>query len=138
MPHPDRLPPPARLAPGLRVVRRGLHHLQVGLYADRRVLLPRTPEVEATLTRLRQQRPLDDDAVTVAVLALLDEHGCLDRGRPPRAGPSPCSVGSRPPGLPDLEALLGTAGLTLTDSPWTADVVLVQASASWTGTCSIH
>ena len=133
MPHPEPRPhvvprPPApRLAPGLRVVRRGLRHLQVGLYADRRVLLPRTAEVEATLALLLQQRPLDDDGSTAAVLALLDAHGCLDRSRPTPGGTVAVLGRFEAPGLPDLGALLATAGLTITHSPASADVVLVQA-----------
>jgi len=109
------------------VVRRGLGHLQVGLYADRRVLLPRTPEVEGTLALLLQQRPLGDDESTAAVLALLDEHGCLDHSCPAAGGTVAVLGRFEAPGLPDLEALLATAGLTTTASPSNADVVLVLA-----------
>ena len=129
MPHPEPPSHPAapRLAPGLRVVRRGLRHLQVGLYGDRRVLLPRTAEVEDTLARLLQQGPLADDESTAAILALLDEGGCLDRGRPASGGLVAVLGGFDTPCSPGLEALLATAGSTLTHSSTDADVVLVQA-----------
>ena len=91
------------------------------------MLLPRTAEVEGTLALLLQQRPLDDDESTAAVLALLDEHGCLDRSRPAAGGTVAVLGRFEAPGLPDLEALLATAGLTITASPANADVVLVLA-----------
>jgi hypothetical protein len=129
MPSPEDLVPLTRprLAPGLRVVRRGLHQLQVGLYADRRVLLPRTPEVEHTLTRLLQQQPVDDVPAARAVLTVLDEQGCLDRGRPVAGGTVALLGGAPTRGPVDLSGLLVAAGLTETDSVEHADVVVVLA-----------
>ncbi|MET0837595.1 MAG: hypothetical protein ABWY19_02355, partial [Marmoricola sp.] len=118
---------PPRLAAGLRVVPRGRRHLQVGLYAGRRVLLPRTAEVEGTLARLLQQRPLEDDEPTAAVVTLLDEHGLLDRGRPSSAGTVALLDGLETPAGVDLEPLLTAAGVMLIRSPADADVVLVLA-----------
>ena len=46
---------------------------------------------------------------------------------PPGAGRCAVLGGRQTPGLPDLEALLATAGLTTTPVPADADVVLVQA-----------
>ena len=78
MPPPDPQPSQRpRLAPGLRVVRRGLHHLQVGLYDGHRAVLPRTPRVEHTLALLLQPHPAvlepEDarDAVRAAAESLL-------------------------------------------------------------------
>jgi hypothetical protein len=127
VPEPIAPIPTARLAPGLRVVRRGLHHLQVGLYDDSRVLLPRTAEVEETLARLLHQRPLDDNEGTAVVLGLLEQHGCLERGPSAAEGRVAVLGGWETPGLPDLGALLAAAGLTLTHSTVEADVVLVQS-----------
>lgn len=66
-----------RLAPGLRVVRRGVGHLQVGLYDARRALLPRTPAVEDVLAALLENRPVDPHPESLEVLTLLHEQGCL-------------------------------------------------------------
>src|SRR5918994_7660588 len=71
--------PELQLAPGLRVVRRGRDYLQVGLYAGRRVLLPRTEVVEATLAALLARDTLDLDPETVSVLDRLHRRGCLSR-----------------------------------------------------------
>src|SRR4051812_29420821 len=100
MPLPEVPVPPGRprLAPGRRVVRRGLDQLQVGLYADRRALLPRTPEVQHVLARLLQQQPVDDVPTARAVLTVLDEQGCLDRGRPSPGGTVAVLGGAPPPG----------------------------------------
>src|SRR5436190_16512503 len=70
---------PVQLAPGLRVVARGHDHLQVGLYTGRRVLLPRTEAVEATLEALLNRGDLDGDLGTESVLDRLDGRGCLSR-----------------------------------------------------------
>jgi bacteriocin biosynthesis cyclodehydratase domain-containing protein len=66
-----------RLAPGLRVVRRGRHHLQIGLYDARRALLPRTPAVENTLAALLDRSPLEPGPETAEALDTLYRHGCL-------------------------------------------------------------
>jgi bacteriocin biosynthesis cyclodehydratase domain-containing protein len=112
------------LAPGLRVVRRGRHHPQIGLYDGRRALLPRTETVERTLARLLERQPLDEDPAAAAVLDHLDRTGCLVRDRPPSA---PVAVLGRleGPGLPDVVELLAAAGITTTRSPDLAGVVVV-------------
>lgn len=116
-----------RLAPGLRVVRRGLDHLQVGLYDGRRVLLPRTASVEQTLGLLTGHGPLDEDHADLAVLDRLDQHGCLTRDSP--SGDAAASVAVlgelRFSGIPDAHELLGAAGLVVAPSPTHAGVVLV-------------
>lgn len=66
-----------QLAPGLRVVARGRDHLQVGLYAGRRTLLPRTEAVERTLEALIARRGVDPDPETAPVLDRLARHGYL-------------------------------------------------------------
>ncbi len=58
---------------------RGHDHLQVGLYAGRRVLLPRTEAVEATLEALLARGTLELDRDTAAVLDRLHRQGCLSR-----------------------------------------------------------
>ena len=66
-----------QLAPGLRVVRRGRDHLQVGLYAGRRAVLPRSPVTEQTLALVLHRQPVTDEPAAARVLALLHHHGCL-------------------------------------------------------------
>ena len=117
-----------RLAPGLRVVRRGLDHLQIGLYDGRRVLLPRTASVEQTLGLLLGHGPLDEDQADLALLDRLDQHGCLARDSPAAgvAHPSVAVLGElRSWGIPDVHEQLGAAGVVVTPSPTHADVVLV-------------
>ncbi len=58
------------LAAGLRVTDRGDGSLQVGLHADRRLLLPDEPTVRQLLTRLRH--PADPDRMSADERALLD------------------------------------------------------------------
>lgn len=115
-----------QLAPGLRVVRRGLDRLQVGLYDGRRVVLPRTQEVLRTLTQLLDRQPLAEDPVNDWVLDQLERNGCLARGK--RSGRSRRKVAVlghiAGPGLPDIEALFGAAGVDTTSAPSKADVVL--------------
>lgn len=115
------------LAPGLRVVARGHHHVQVGLYEDRRVLLPRTASVDRALDLLLGRAVGDEDPAVMEVLGQLDRHGCLvwDRPRQTRVA---VVGGFDLPGLPDAEALLEAAGLTLTASTRSAEVVLVQSA----------
>lgn len=84
-----RLPParPAtlpRLAPGLRVVPRGRDRIQVGLYAERRVLLPRDPVVEGTLAALLGGGDLPEDPEALRVLDRLAAAGCLTTRELPR------------------------------------------------------
>lgn len=119
-----------RLAPGLRVVRRGRDHLQVGLYDGRRVLLPRTASVEQTLGLLLEHGPFDEDLADLTVLERLDQHGCLAWDRPSvTACASVAVLGKLPlPGLPDAHELLGAAGVVVTPSPIDAEVVLVLGS----------
>src|SRR5690348_12951742 len=68
---------PLRLAPGLRVVRRGPRHLQVGLHDGRRAVLPRSAAVETTLSALLANEPVPPGPATARVLATLERHGCL-------------------------------------------------------------
>lgn len=112
------------LAPGLRVVRRGRHHLQVGLYDDCRTLLPRTEAVERALTLLLERQPLGEDPAVAEVLDHLDRAGCLAWSRAPSA---PVAVLGRfeGPGLPDVVELLAAAGIATTRSPALAGVVVV-------------
>jgi bacteriocin biosynthesis cyclodehydratase domain-containing protein len=116
-----------RLAPGLRVVRRGLSHLQIGLYDVRRALLPRTPEVESTLAALVERRPVEPGTDSLEALATLHERGCLvafddhsrARGR---------LHGSRVSVLGDLAGardLLIRAGVRVVAAGTRADVALV-------------
>jgi bacteriocin biosynthesis cyclodehydratase domain-containing protein len=102
-----------RLAPGLRVVRRGTGHLQVGLYAGRRLVLPRTPVVTATLEALLSHRSLDDGPDTSRVLDRLLRAGCLterDASTPPARRVA--VLGSLPGA--DPTDLLSRAGITRT------------------------
>jgi bacteriocin biosynthesis cyclodehydratase domain-containing protein len=113
------------LAPGLRVVRRGVDQLQVGLYDGRRVLLPLTDTVERALATLLERRPTGDDPGVDEILLGLARHGLL--------GPSPLRVGAtvavlggvETPGAPDVGELLSAAGATVVTSPQEADVVVV-------------
>jgi hypothetical protein len=115
-----------RLSPGLRVVRRGRHHLQVGLYDERRVLLPRTEAVERTLAMLLQRRPVGSDPTTWAVLDRLEGNGCLTWQSPTPADRPGVGIlgGFTGPGLPDVTALLAAAEVDVTPGP-EADAVLV-------------
>ena len=114
------------LAPGLRVVRRGLDRVQVGLYDDRRVVLPRTDEVLRTLSLLLERGPIDEGPGTRWVLEQLDRHGCLVRGS--GSGPTGKKVAVLGriawSGLPSVEELLRAAGVETTSEPHEADVVV--------------
>jgi bacteriocin biosynthesis cyclodehydratase domain-containing protein len=122
-----RPPLAPQLAPGLRVVRRGRDHLQVGLYDDRRVLLLRTESVERTLALLLERAPLDLDPATSWVLDRLEQRGCLVwRDRDRRTIGSVAVLGALDrPGLPDLGELLGAMRVGLTPQWSDADVVVV-------------
>lgn len=113
-----------RLSPGLRVVRRGRDQLQVGLYAGRRVVVPRSPVVERALHDLSHGRPLGDapDPEVASVLARLDEAGCLGHAR--RAPAGRVAVLGALPGV-DPRALLALAGIDLVACVDDADVALV-------------
>lgn len=113
-----------QLAPGLRVVSRGRHHLQVGLYDGRRTVLPRTESVERTLRLLLERQPPDEDPAVAAVLDRLDRAGCLTWRRAPSA-PVAVLGGLDGPGLPDVGQLLAAAGIASTGSAATAGVVLL-------------
>ena len=118
-----------RLAAGLRVVPRGRHHLQVGLYDERRVVLRRTGDVEHTLTLLLRGSPVGEDPTTRAVLDQLADHGCLTREPRAPATRSTVAVIGCPavPGPPDLATLLAGAGVEVTTAP-DADVVVVLST----------
>jgi hypothetical protein len=114
------------LAPGLRVVRRGLDQVQVGLYDGRRVLLPRTESVEAAITMLLEHRaPTEDDPASATVVGHLDRHGLVvwEAMKPPRR--TVAVLGGLGTAVPDLADLLGPSGVRVTSSVETADVVVV-------------
>ncbi len=115
-----------QLAPGLRVVRRGLDHLQVGLYDGRRVVLPRTEGVLRTLAMLLERQPIEENPATAWVIEQLDRHGCLVRGNGAgRTGRKVAVLGRiAGPGLPDIEELLGAAGVVTVSEPGDADAVV--------------
>jgi bacteriocin biosynthesis cyclodehydratase domain-containing protein len=113
--------PRPRLAPGLRVVTRGLDHLQVGLYAGRRVLLPRTEAVERTLTQLLERRVPVEDPESASILDRLDRHGCLEWERP-SAGLRIGVLGVDR--LLDIDHLVDGSTLRLTSALDDADVVI--------------
>ncbi len=133
----DAPPPPAlQLAPGLRVVGRGHHQLQVGLHDIRRVVLPRTPATQRTLEALLARRPLDTDEQTAWVLDRLESHDCLTgrdedirRGR--RRRDQQVAVVGALPGL-DATELLTRVGVTAAPgaqgAATPAEVVLVLSS----------
>lgn len=65
------------LAPGLRVVRRGHDHVQVGLYDDRVVVLPRSDATAHVLSRIHEGEPIDLDVPGVAAtVTRLVASGC--------------------------------------------------------------
>ena len=116
-----------RLAPGLRVVARGRDRLQVGMYAERRLVLPRTPDVERVLQALVELQPLDtaSDPAAAEVLAQLDRAGVLLSGRSSTAPPaSPVAVVGCLPGV-DGPGVLVQAGLTLVTNLEQAATVVV-------------
>ena len=127
-----------QLAAGLRVVRRGPHHLQIGLYADRRVVLPRTEVTEQVLARLAEGRRVDlEDPGVATIVDRLLAAGCAtpvrevhERARRRRSA-RVCLLGDdlgASPGF-DVAASLGRAGLTrVVTQPSGADVVLVGSA----------
>jgi bacteriocin biosynthesis cyclodehydratase domain-containing protein len=106
----------ARLSPGLRVVRRGRDQLQVGLYDEQRVLLPRTEEVEQTLAAVLEGGPVSEVSAAAWVLERLERSGCVVWDRPPPSGRPTVAVlgGLEVPGLPHLDTLLGACGVAIT------------------------
>lgn len=118
-----------RLAPGLRVVHRGLSHLQVGLYDGRRVLLPRTATVESALAALQEHQAVAPGPVPEDVLEVLQAHGCLvdaaeatDRERLRRRGRVALHGAVGPE-----HALLSAAGVRIVGRGQAVDVALVSA-----------
>jgi bacteriocin biosynthesis cyclodehydratase domain-containing protein len=128
-----------QLAPGLRVVRRGPAHLQIGLYDERRVVLPRTVATLDLLARIGRREPVDlAEPGAATVVAQLVASGCA---QPPTALEQRTARRRRarlalmgelgpPDGAgPDPAALLRAAGLgppvALTDDPH-AVLVLAQ------------
>src|SRR4051794_26115707 len=115
------------LAPGLRVVRRGVRHLQIGLYDARRALLPRTPDVEHTLAALLERRPFQPGPEGRAALETLEEQGCLVAADEISRRARRLS-GGRVSLLGDLAGardLLTRAGVRVVGAHAEADVVLV-------------
>ncbi len=117
----------ARLAPGLRVVRRGRDLVQVGLYAEPMVLLPRTEDVELTLAALVEGGPVGADPDNASVLDHLDRHGALVWDPlPPPVRPGVAVLGRLEiPGLPEPSGLLQASGIAVTPSIDRAQMVLV-------------
>jgi bacteriocin biosynthesis cyclodehydratase domain-containing protein len=99
-----------RLAPGLRVVRRGLDQVQVGLHPGRRAVLARTPAVERTLATLLGDGDLDDSVETAGVLDALRRHDCLADHATATPARSVRLVGDLP-GAHDLLAACGVAAV---------------------------
>ena len=114
------------LAPGLRVVRRGRDHLQVGLYDGRRALLPRTPVVERALAALLDRRPVEEVPEARAALEVLERRGCLtrepERDLRVRRRTALVSLSGEAPGAHDL---LVRTGVRVVDPGRDADVALV-------------
>ena len=119
-------PPDARaqLAAGLRVVRRGPHHLQVGLYDGYRAVLPRSESVQRALGLLLERRAVGDDPAVRAVLATLDRHGLLS-WEPRSTQPRPRVALLGPWEAPDAEALLEAAGLCPAPAGGEVEMVVV-------------
>lgn len=116
-----------RLAPGLRVVRRGREHLQVGLYDGRRVLLPRTPTVEHALAALLEHQPVEPEPAVAEVWRTLQRHGCLTEG-PEEADRQRRRHAARVAlhgGLGPERALLRGAGVRVVAPDQAADVALL-------------
>lgn len=119
----------SHLAPGLRVVPRGLHHLQVGLHAARRAVLPCSDRVEDVLARLLAREPVPQDPESALVLDRLRRTGCVREGPVvPRATGTTAvlgSLGGGAVGAAEVEGLLERAGLRLAGLPERADTVIV-------------
>lgn len=64
------------LAPGVRVLPRGRHHVQVGLLGDP-LVLRRSPEVDRVVAALEGRGTMPPGPATRALLARLDDHGLL-------------------------------------------------------------
>lgn len=118
-----------RLAPGLRVVRRGTDRLQVGLEPERRAVLPRDRTTDQVLHALRAGSPLPGSPDARRVVRLLRDAGCVEVL--PAAGDEPRvalldDLASHPDDPVSTVRLLQGAGLVPT--PWTeaAEVVLVR------------
>lgn len=116
-----------RLAPGLRVVRRGLDRLQVGLHPGRRAVLPRDEVSERALDQLLNRLPPDEDPAVRSTLARLERHGCLAPAGPVGAPPTSVAVLARPevPGVSLAGDLLEASAVSQTSSWHAADVVIV-------------
>ncbi|MBV9831263.1 MAG: hypothetical protein JOZ82_06665 [Marmoricola sp.] len=120
------------LAPGLRVVRRGPHHLQVGLHGERRAVLPRTDAVLEVVRRIAVREPVDlTEPGMASAVGHLVATGCAVpavtsggvRRRRSRARVEVLGdLGSR---APDPVALLATAGVSTGRAAGDPDVVLV-------------
>lgn len=84
------------LRPGLVVARRDDGHLQVGLDAPRRVVLPDTPQVRRVLDAVARGEEPEGGPATARVLVALERTGCLvAAGRSSRsAGLPPATVES--------------------------------------------
>ena len=79
-----------------------------------------------TLAMLLERQPIEENPATAWVIEQLDRHGCLVRGtRASRTGRKVAVLGRiAGPGLPDIEELLGAAGVVTVSEPGGADAVL--------------
>lgn len=127
---PVAAPSPVRLAPGLRVVRRGRDLLQVGLHPERRLVLPRRPGTAHLLEQLGAELDGDREVAPAPapapVLDRLAERGLLV----PTETPPPTRLGVRtsPPDASwpvELDPLLDGPAPPLRRVPSRPDAVLV-------------
>ncbi len=120
-----------RLSPGLRVVARGRDRLQVGLYAGRRLVLDRTPEVERVLRALTDFTPLDTDGDPTAaeVLDRLGRAGALvwQDALALASAQAPVAVLGSLPGV-DCADLLARTGMRAADAVESPSAVVVLSS----------
>ncbi len=131
-----------RLRPGVHVVRRDDHHVQVGLDAPARAILPAEPAVLSLLEELRTGLDSPDRVDLTGTLAALDDAGLLLLD--PDAAPEPVGAtgtvmlsvehgaNDLGPDLSLLETLLDGAGVSRVDpaaapSPRPPDVHLIAS-----------
>lgn len=123
---------PVRLAPGVRVVRRGRDRLQVGLHPERRLVLPRRPDTEAVLAGLGADATPPTGSPPWAggpaplLLRDLADRDLLACAEPPPAARLEVRTGPAGAAWPvDLQPLLDAAAAPLRLVPGRPDVVLV-------------
>lgn len=120
---------PVRLAPGVRVVRRGRDRLQVGLHPDHRLVLPRRPGTEAVLHDLGADdtaAPPRSPGPAPQLLRDLADRGLLTAAPPLPPARLEVRTGPGDASWPvDLEPLLDVAAPPLRLVPGRPDAVLV-------------